>query len=165
MKETTKLMIEAGIIPESVVNMCKIWNGDAGELPASPERTAATQEELAKVVRRVAELLEAESLPELRETEPDLEAAYKKTMVKALLPYTLRSGASAEIHLMVGFSPLGKLLLKAGGSSLAAVLSGDLQGVVVQLATGKHLKVTHVEPRYLGEQVSFYVCDTEEVHA
>lgn len=165
MKETTRLLIEAGIIPESVLNMCKIWNGDEEDLTIASEAKAKTQEELVAVVKKVADLLEADGLPELREAEPDLEAAYKKTLTKGLLPYELRSGAQAEIHVMVGFSPLGKLLFKAGGSSLEAVLTGDLKGAVVQLENGRHLKILQVEPRYLGDKVSFYVCDVEELNA
>lgn len=162
MKEATRLLIEANIIPESVVNLCRIWNGDGGEIPQA-EAKQRTQAELLETVRKVASLLEADALPEMRETEPDLEAAYKKTSVKGVFTHPTRSGLTAELTCSIGFTALGKMIIRAADLPDWSVDKVVDVGNLVLVPVNRLLRIKHVEPRYANDVVAFYVCDVEEV--
>jgi|WetSurMetagenome_2_1015567.scaffolds.fasta_scaffold801935_1 hypothetical protein len=159
MREATRLLIENGIIPESVVRLCQVWGGDSQEV--SVGNRAKTQEELASVVRKVAELLEADALPEIKETELDLEAITKKGKTIISMSATSNSGMDVEIKMCVGFTPAGKMVVKVDGQ-YRQVERVCQKGNVITVG-GLNRVITHVEPRYVGDQVGFYVCDLEMV--
>ena len=167
MKEATRLLIENGIIPDSVVNMCRIWNGEDPGLPVSSgARQQQTQEELLSVVKRVAELLDADALPEIKESEPDLERTFRRTRKKVHILFTTRTGHEADAGVFVGFSSLGKLLVKVSECGQGIIALPDLLKIGNIVRTGEEdLRIIGIEPRYEGDLLTFYVCDVENVDA
>jgi len=169
MKEATKLLIETGIIPESVVRLCQIWGGEIGEPPGESAKQK-TQVELLEVVKRVAELLEADALPELKETEPGLDALFAKPLhelTKAIVATTGASGLEADIKAFVAFTPTKKMVIRVGKGTFERAYAERMAqvGNRVQLIVGRigrYVTITHVEPRYTNDVLSFYVCDVKE---
>jgi hypothetical protein len=168
MKESTRLLIESGIIPESVVALCRIWGGestDLSEIDAAMNRSQ-TQEELVAVVQKVAELLERDALPEIKETEPDLESCFSKTRIKATQRWRTRGEQEVETSAYVGFTSLGKMIVKViGPHGRGAAAQFSTPDRVVYVKDGRVLKILHAEPRYQGDDLSFIVCDVESYNA
>jgi len=161
MKEVTKLLIEANIIPESVVNLCRIWNGDIGELPEAAKQK--TQAELLAVVRKVAELMEEDALPEIKEAALDLDATFQKTTVKGVITAATRSGLEAQLTLMVGFDLTGNMLIKAEKGEVIDTDKLVRVGNIVILPANRMVRITAVEPRYTMDKISFFVCSVEDL--
>lgn len=164
MKESTRVLIESGVIPQSVVNICRIWNG-SDEAPASSEGQK-TQGELLEMVSKIATLLEeTEELPEVRESELDLDKAIKFAHLNGELDYRTNSGQAANIKMPVGFTRAGKLAVKAVTASMRLCERFALKNNVIYLSDGRTMRITHVEPRYTEERLSHYVCDVENADA
>lgn len=164
MKETTRILIENEIIPKSVAQMCAIWNdGTANPVEATPAeyRVKLAVQEL---VAKLTELLdESSELPELRETEFDLDDRIKHAHLKGTLYGSSNSGQEMGITMRIGFTRTGRLILKVVDTDMRLCERFALKGNVISVSNGKTVKLVHIEPRYAQERLSHYVCDVEYV--
>ena len=152
MKALTKKVVEAGLVPAQVLRLMKLWRCVPEELhSASVEEL--TQEELLRFVEQISMLIEESSeLPEMKETELDLQYLVEgdPRVVHAFTP------DGDTIEMTVGITRSGQLVFP--------VAAGRTQEMICRRGNGLRIKdalvmITHVEPRYVGEELRFYLCD------
>ena len=158
MKEETRLMIEAGIIPQSVAQICQLWTGANEEVPSARDKTS---EELKKLVARVAELIENDELPVVRETELDLSKLVRESHLKGTLNSASNSGQPLCLTARVAMTITNKLVVKVDRASMFVCDAFTKKGNEIELSDGRIVVIKSVEPRYVQDALSFYVCDIE----
>jgi hypothetical protein len=163
MKEATKIMIETGIIPASIAKMVEIWSPGIWDTEDhAKEARDKTAAELSSLVSKLSELLEKESeVPELKETDLELQNLIKASWLKASCETPMGNGLTT-LTVKVAYTRAGKLVLYVGGASLATTDMLARRGNELCLNNGKTVMLTHVEPRYVGDKIEFYVCDVKE---
>lgn len=158
MRKLTDKVVEAGIIPDNALRLMKMW-GIHEELPDFVEKKDRTYEQLLKMVEEISELLEAKSeVPELKETDLDLELLFKSKA--EMLPVKVFTGERyVDIHMLVAQNRAGQF-----------VFSRLLTDPVTIAAPGNKLQkddvwyeIFEVETRYRADEPTFDVCTVKEV--
>jgi hypothetical protein len=155
MRELTKKVIEAGIVPRQSVELMKMWRCVPDDAPdgSTEERT---QQQLLEFVDEIAGLLEEEGeMPELRETDLDLDHLVETGRTEVLVaPYP----GQTRYNRMAARTRAGAFVFKADDVSISLIRPG---GCIT--ADGRKFEILNVEPRYLEDRTSYYVCTVEAV--
>lgn len=159
MRELTKKVIEAGLVPKQSVRLLQMWRC----LPDSIQEDEAaekTQERLMEFVEEISRLLDEEQTePDMKETELDLQHIVDHNPHEVIVYPRLGAVAPQELtlNMVVGVTRFGQLVFPVGENHRLQELACR-RGTEVAIR-GERVRITHVEPRYLGDRVTFYVCD------
>jgi hypothetical protein len=161
-KELMQKIIEAGIVPAQAVEQLKAWKQVSDDLPDGALQNL-TPQQFTGLVRGIEDLLEnADELPELRETQPGLEARFEDkkqdcvVVVAGSATTTLNIPALADKH---ATSILSCVVFRADQYGWLAARVGNQ----LSLGDGNVYETTEATPLYQGEDVVFYRCDVQEV--
>ena len=163
-KALMQKVIEAGIVPVHAVKQMKAWRQLSDDVPEIEQRQV-TQQQLLDFVQDIENLLDAGGeLPELRETIPGIEAAFKSKRQPCVVIVSVgRQTVSISSEALVEGAKQGSpscLIFRAdieGGERVARV------GNQVWLGGVDVFEVTETTPLYRGETVSFYRCKVQGV--
>jgi len=154
MSELTRKVAEAGLVTSQSVRLLKMWRCLPDSLPEG-EAESKTKEELLHFVQQIESLLDEErDMTEMRETELDLERLLKTD------PRTVFVTDGVDtIEMTVALTRSKQLVFPVGDD-------GRLQEIVcrrgntLRFGSDEELTViTHVEPRYVGKTLRYYLCD------
>jgi len=157
-KELLQKAIEAGIVPAQSVKLLQMWRALPDDLPEAA-KMERTQQQVLELVEELGDLLEQDQeIPEMKETELDLDAAWEKARTVQLV-YRL-----GQQHLTVRM-PAGRT--RQGGFFFRYVH----QNQEVMIRTGGQItdqdnavfEITQVSPRYVEDALRYLVCDVQEV--
>lgn len=155
MKDLTKKVVEAGLVDESTLKLMKMWGMVDEEVDGT--KIAGTKEELTALVDDIAKLLEEEGeVPELRETDLDLEEVMKEP-VEALVD--LRDGNTYKAY--VGLDRTGRVIFRRAAGHEAPEDACAKPGVLIHIH-GRAQEVMTAEPRYHGDELRYYVCEVRD---
>ncbi len=162
-KELMQKIVEAGIVPEQAVKQLKVWKQLPDDI-SDEERPNATQQQLVEYVQAIAGLLESDGeLPELRETQPGLEAVFEAKKQDCIVVVVMAQAMTASIQVLAARHAtdiLSCIVFKADQYGALAARTGNqvsLDGGVVVY------EITEATPLYRGEEVAFYRCGVQEV--
>lgn len=164
MHKLTEKLLETGVIPEQAVKLLKLWNSTFAELPDDIKQ-AKTQEELMQLVDEMAEIIEnEEEVPELRETEFDLEDT-RKDARHVTIEVDVGDVQKLSIAGFLGKTVGGRYVCflpdrSPGPLDHAVAVRGNIIN-----DSGVRYMVTSVEPRYVDEQLKYYVLSVEKMDA
>ena len=116
---------------------------------------AHTEDSLRKVVEEIEELLESDQeSPEIKETDLEL-----NTAMHTAVPATILMDVGPNQHMSVA-TPIGRT---RGGKIIfpAAAEKAVRRGNKVK-ANGEVGTILHIEPRYVGPKLTYFVCDVEQ---
>lgn len=169
MRELTKKVVEAGLVEKNVLELFKRWGMLDPDFDAEPLQDP-TQEQLLSLVDDIADLLEEEGeVPEMRESDMELEILFDKQSV----PVLAHIGADKYIKTRVVFNRTGHAVFRK------SVVDGEKGIDEIDLAArpGMHFspedstkkewsvparfEILSVEPRFSGKDPVYLVC---EVH-
>lgn len=160
-KELMQKIIEAGIVPTQAVEQLKAWKQLPDEVTARP-RQNMTDKQFTGLVQEIEDLLEnAGELPELRETQPGLEAVFEAKKQDCTVVVTGAASTTLNIPVLVEKHAAGlfcAIFEAARYGWLAARVGNQLS-----LGDGNAYEVTEATPLYRGEDVAFYRCNVQEV--
>jgi hypothetical protein len=152
MTELTKKVIEAGLVPSQSIRLLKMWRCLPESLPEG-EAEEKTQEELIHFVQQIEALLDEErGMTEMRETDLDLFHLLKTD------PHFVTVVIDNEpVEMTVGKTRTGQLAFPVGDDGRVQELVCRRGNTLVRM--GVSYRITHVEPRYVGKELRFYLCD------
>lgn len=160
-KALLQKVIEAGLVPEQAVKQLKGWKQLPDDMPEG-EAIPLTTQEATGLAQEIGGLLEnAGELPELRETQPGLEAAFDAKKQDCIVSVV---GAGTTLNLPVLVEELATglpscvIFSAARYGWLAARVGNQLS-----LGDGTVYEVTEATPLYRGEDVAFCRCSVQEV--
>jgi hypothetical protein len=168
MRELTKKVVQAGLVEKNTIELFKRWGMLDPDFDAEPVEDA-TREQLLNLVNDIAQLLEEEGeVPELRESDMELEVLFNTQSV----PVLAHIGSDKYIRTGIVFNRTGHAVFRK------SVIDG-LKGIdEIDLAArpGMHFcqvapdgtepsdakwEILSVEPRFRGKDPVYLVC---EVH-
>lgn len=159
MRKLTDKVVEAGIIPENALKLMKMW-GVHEELPDFVHKKDMTYEQLLRMVEEIAALLEEKSeVPEIKETDLDLERVFKADA--EMLPISVFIGDRyVDIYMLVAQDRVGRFIFdrtytKRAGNVAAPGTRIKKENVVYE--------IFEVETRYKADEPTFDVCTVKEV--
>lgn len=157
-KELLQKAIEAGIVPAQSVKLMQMWRSLPDDLPEA-DRVERTQQQVLELVGELEELLEQDQeIPELRETELDLDVAWEKAQT-VQLTYRMR-----QQHLVVRL-PAGRT--RQSGFFFRYVHQNQevmiRPGGQIRDRNNEVFEITQVSPRYVEDALRYLVCDVQEV--
>ena len=164
MHKLTEKLLATGAVSDQTLRLLKLWNSTFEQLPDEIKQ-AKTQEELLAIVDEMARMIEQEEeIPELRETEFDLEDTRRDPHY---VEVEINTGGSQKLYVSC---VLGKTV---GGRYVYFVGSPNCGEIAYQVAVrgniltdnGSKYMVTSVEPRYLDEQLKYYILTVEKMNA
>jgi hypothetical protein len=169
MRELTKKVVQAGLVEKNTLELFKKWGMLDPDFDAEPIQDA-TQEQLLGLVDDIAKLLEEEGeVPEIRESDMELETLFEKQSV----PVLAHIGGDKYVRTRVVFNRTGHAVFRK------SVVDGEKGIDEIDLAArpGMHFCQDHdvqdqysepakfeilsVEPRFSGKDPVYLVC---EVH-
>jgi hypothetical protein len=157
-KELQRKVIEAGIIPPQSVKLLKMWQSLPDDLPTE-EREHKTQQQLLELVDQIGELLDVQGeIPELKETEFELEMIWQRSARTVKLVY--RMGAQ---HLDCR---LPAARTRQGAFSFRHQTDVELilrPGTQITTREQEVFEITQVEVRYVEDAANYLVCSVQEV--
>lgn len=155
MKELTREMIRSGLIPQQSIELLQMWRCLPADV-ADGEALARTSEQMGEFVRRLEELLERErELPELKETDLDLQDHSKRG--DGINTFASNLGEPA-FRCKVIWS---RYRIRRASVEVTPETEGHVQyGTVIRTDHGNEM-VVNVEPRYEGDVLRFYECDVQ----
>lgn len=161
MKELTKKVVEAGLVPRQSLQLLEMWkcipHSDGTEI-LDHVVGEKTQEQLLEFVEQIAELLEDEqNMVEMRETELDLRQVIVKNPRRIRVYPKVSSSEFGSYEMVVGKDRSGRLVFPVGGDGRMQE-SACRRGSELDLDGARYM-ITHVEPRYEGEKLSYYLCN------
>lgn len=159
MRKLTDKVIEAGIIPENAVKLMKMW-GIHEDLPDFVEKKDRTYEQLLQMIEEVGALLEEKSeVPEIKETDLDIEKLFKDGA--EMLPVSVFVGGRyVDIYMMVAKDRAGRFIFSRTYTKRA----GDIAVAGTRIKKDEKVyEVFEVETRYKADEPMFDVCTVKEV--
>lgn len=157
-KELLQKAIEAGIVPVQSVKLLKMWRSLPEDLPEAVQ-VERTQQQLIELVEELGGLMESEQeIPEMRETELDLEGAWEKARTVQLVyrlgvqNLTVRLPAARTLTGGFFFRHLNQnmeIMVRVGGQ--------------ITTQEDEVFEITQVSPRYVEDALRYLVCDVQEV--
>lgn len=153
MKELTKKVVQAGLVGQATLNLMKMW----GMVDESVDdvKVAETREELLSLVDDISELLERDEIPELKETDLELDKLMSGTLFEA----KMTTGQQTFFSLAT-IDRAGRVVFKCKSDAQCDLVVGV--GALIDF-TNKQFEITSVEPRYVGDTLKYYVCEVKEV--
>lgn len=162
MRELSVKLIEAGVIPKQAIQLMKLWRSLPEDLPED-ERIAQTEEELLKMVMEIETIMEKnDEMSVMKETDLDLD----KLIIEEIEIQTVVGAQNLLVSILGGRTRDGKFVINSGrasGSTRQAELAAR-RGNVVEYHGKSHM-ILNVEPRYVGDDLEYYVCTVEKKHA
>ena len=155
----TKKVVEAGIVPTGAVRLLKMWRSLPDDTPET-ELEAKTQQELLGMVSEIDNLLEWErEVPELRETDLDLDRYWTGASIHKLV-------YQRGLHHVVAYVPAarnrtGEFVLFWAGPQMEIMVRPGSQ--ITDMKQDVVYEVTQVTVRYVEDQPRYLVCDVQEV--
>lgn len=146
------------------MKLLKLWNSTFQELPDEIKQ-AKTQEELMALVDDMAAIIEQEEeIPELRETEFDLEEAFRSPHHVSIEIY-VGDLQRLTIACALGMTIGGRYvyLLSADSQSNTDLMVATRGNVITD--DGIRYMVMSVEPRYIDAELKYYVLTVEKMNA
>ncbi|CAB4131183.1 hypothetical protein UFOVP276_160 [uncultured Caudovirales phage] len=126
-------------------------------------KQAKTQEELLRLVDEMAEVLEKEEeIPELRETDLDIEHT-RKSAVEATVDIDVGVHQKLFVNCPLGVSRHNQFVYFIDQGTEAEHTNANLvarRGNIVHV-DGKKYMIVSVEPRYVDELLKYYILATE----
>lgn len=160
MSDLAKKLLEAGIVSEQTDRLMKMWQGLPTDVDAEIVY-ARTKEEVLRIVAEIDEMLEKNSeMPELRETELDIAHCFRPDNI--VYP-VVKINDQLTARIPAAWSRTGKLVIRLGEADYLGEFA-IRRGVEFKIDDGDYV-FTHVEPRYVGDTLPYYVCDVERVNA
>lgn len=170
MRELTKKVVQAGLVEKNTLELFKRWGMLDPDFDAEPMQDP-TQEQLLSLVDDIAKLLEEEGeVPEMRESDMELELLFEKQSV----PVLAHIGADKYIKTRVVFNRTGHAVFRK------SVIDGEkgideidlaarpgmhfcqhYEGEESQYSVPARFEILSVEPRFSGTDPVYLVC---EVH-
>ena len=165
MKELTKKVIEAGLVPKHALQMMEKWKMlDPSEQYAAPSKEDLenrTQEQLTSFTEEIAELLEDSGLPECRETDMTLTQLFQKGAEQTTVRYKSGPQCLSVEGLVSVKTRDGRRVLRRSGAERYVELAARPGN---QLLIGnKRYEIRNVEVRYVGDVAEFYSCAVREM--
>ncbi len=162
-KELMQKIVEAGIVPTEAVKQLKIWKQVPDDI-SDEEQPNPTQQQLIDYVQSIAGLLESDGeLPELRETQPGLEAVFEAKkqdcLVVAALDLQTMSLSTQVLVARHATDILSCIVFRADQHGALVARTGNQ----VSLDGSLVYEITEATPLYRGEEVAFYRCSVQEV--
>lgn len=158
-RELQRKAIEAGIIPAGAVRLFKMWRSMPEDMPEDI-RVARTQEELLGVIGELEELLEQDQeIPEMRETELELDAIWEQSARTVQIVYRM-DVQNLSVRHPAARTRQGGFFFRYLHPSMEMVVR---PGTQITTQENEVFEVTQVSPRYVEEQVRYLVCDVQEV--
>lgn len=155
MKELTREMIRSGLISEQSIELLKMWRCLPEDI-TEDERLARTSEQMEEFVRRLEKLLESErELPELRETDLDLQDHLKRG--DGIVSMVSNLGERPVICRVIWNR---YRVCRASIEVTPEVEKYVKRGTAILTARGREM-IVNIEPRYEGEVLRFYECDVQ----
>jgi len=159
MHKLTEKLLAAGVIPAQAVGLLKLWNSLPDDMPEDVKQ-ARTQDELLRLVDEMAETLEQEEeIPELRETDLDIEATRKNASYVSI-DVNVGSMQQLSINCCLGRTIDGKFVYFVAPGDRAALAAS--RGNIIRDGEVKYM-ITSVEPRYVDEELKYYVLTVEDM--
>jgi hypothetical protein len=163
MHKLTEKLLATGVIPDQTVKLLKLWNSTFQELPDDIKQ-AKTQDELLRLVDEMAEIIEQEEeVPELRETEFDLGATFADPHH---VNVEVDVGGRQRLFLdcILGKTVDGKYVHAVPSVARQTDALIATRGNIITERSIRHM-IMSVEPRYVDDQLKYYVLTVEEMHA
>lgn len=165
MRELTKKVVQAGLVEKNTLELFRKWGMLDPDFDAEPLKDP-TQEQLLELVDDIAELLEEEGeVPEIRESDMELEVLFEKQSV----PVLAYIGGDKYVRTRVVFNRTGHAVFRKSAAidgidevDLAArpgmhfVQDGESGS---QYSEPAKFEILSVEPRFRGKDPVYLVCD------
>jgi len=165
MKELSKKIIEAGLVPKHTLQMMEKWKmldpSDVHAVPSKEELESRTKEQLTSFAEEIAGLLEDTALPECRETDLMLDhffQAHAEDTVAVIEsgPQRLRIDGLKSVLTRDGH----RVLRRKGMEKYIEVAARPGNGLIVG---EREYTIQNVEVRYIGDVPEFYSCAVLEI--
>lgn len=158
MRKLTDKVVEAGIIPENALKLMKMW-GVQEDLPDFLEKKDHTYAQLLRMVEEIGELLEEKSeVPELKETDLDLERIFKADAEMAMVSVFIGS-SYVDIYMLVAQDRAGRFIFSREHTKQDNIA---VPGNKIKLDNVVY-EIFEVETRYKADEPTFDVCTCKEV--
>lgn len=157
-KELLQKAIEAGIVPAQSVKLLQMWRSLPDDLPEAV-RVERTQQQLIELVEELGDCMESEQeIPEMRETDPDLDALWEKATVHMLV---YRMGLqNLQVTIPAVQRRQGDFVFRWLNAQMAHMIRTGAQITTVDRNV---FEITQVSPRYVEDALRYLVCSVQEV--
>jgi hypothetical protein len=158
-KELQRKVIEAGIVPTQAVRLLQMWRSLPEDLPVE-EQEEKTQQQLLELVNDIGDLLEQdEEIPEMRETDFELDTVWDQSARTVQLVY--RMGLqNLDVRHPAARTRQGGFFFRYLHPNMEVVLR---PGTQIHTQEKETFEITQVSPRYVEDQLRYLVCEVQEV--
>jgi hypothetical protein len=158
-KALIQKVVEAGIIPQQTIKLLQMWRCLPDDLP-EVDKQERTQQQLLGFVHEMGKLMEEDQeIPELKETDLDLETTWE-TQAR-LCTVVCRMGSQVlTIRVPAMRNRLGGVVFRCPSHQLETVLR---PGTEIDFSDEEVFEVTQVEVRYVETEPRYLVCLVREV--
>jgi len=159
MRKLTDKVVEAGIIPENALKLMRMW-GIHENLPDYGQKREQTYGQLLKMVEEIGELLEEKSeIPEIKETDLDIERLFKEHA--EMLPISVFIGDRyVDVYMMAAQDRVGRFIFNRTYTKRAGNIA--VPGTRIKKDDVVY-EIFEVETRYMADEPTFDVCTVKEV--
>lgn len=168
MKELMKKVIEAGLVPKHTLQLMERWRMiptvEDTRIPSKEELELRTQEQLTAFAEEIGALLEEKTdMPELRETDLELEHVFHKSGQPASVLLEMGSQKLSIDGFVVARTRDGRIVFRRTGAEKYIEYAAR-PGSIVTCQDAKY-EVMNVEVRYVHETPEFYSCGVRKLDA
>jgi len=127
---------------------------------------ARTQEELLRIIDDLSAHLEKDQeMPEIKETDLDLLNLFRDGNARNVL-VELNTGSTQQLSISCTASVArdGRFVFLVEPSTKLYVERASIKGNIIHANADRYL-ITGVEPRYLNDEIGYYVCSVQHLNA